>query len=461
MADKEVIIGLKTTGATQAAAEVGKVADAIGEVGDKSTKSAGMGEELEQRFQDLRERAEKLREEYRDLGQTQDQTNSKMRLGGAAATGLAIGGAIVAKTFGEISKGLQSVDIEKLRGMDAAMAQQVETARGWAEVISDPINGIQRLISGNTIGEAFADLNQTLADNQQMQAEAIDRMLAKGIQTAEDLKDVAREIAAANAILEARDEADAAKRDREDAQAIRNGAAPEDVRSRRAEDDARAEIERINRGTKEKAEAANSAYRNLQTAKVNEGEIGNMKGATMDDMKRARDQVERMQKEYERAKKEFEVADAVAREQRRGVRETAAGTVAEQEAAKRQRLERDQEERNRVEAKRLQAELERQQQNAEVQTSRAAVAGFKTRDGLGRRDPNAGARGRLINEIGDQLGDADTATEVQMARDKILESQGLLGEKMVSALLALAGKHMTLVKKIEEIESQIKKGGTR
>jgi uncharacterized protein YukE len=208
MAEKKIEIRIAATGGDQAAGEVRKVETAV-EGLDSSAAASGDGiDELNDQLDELKKRAENVKQGYKELGEEQQSINQNMRLGRAAVVGVGIGGAILAKSLSEISKGLQSLDVDKLREMDTAMADQVETAKSWSEVLTDPVNGIQRLISGNTVGEAFADVNEQLSRNAEMQAEAIDRMIQNGRRTAKEIAALSKEIAAANAILDAKDAAD-------------------------------------------------------------------------------------------------------------------------------------------------------------------------------------------------------------------------------------------------------------
>jgi chromosome segregation ATPase len=177
--DKDIKIGLQTVGADAAASEIHKVEDAIDQIpettpeavtavdklDDAVKKVPDSVDDLNEQLDGLRERTEKLKEETEEFAKQQESATSKMRLGRSAMVGAGIGGAILAKTFGEIAKGLQSIDLDHLRKLDGAMAEQVETARSWAEVLTDPINGIQRLISGTTIGEVFGGMNEQLKLN--------------------------------------------------------------------------------------------------------------------------------------------------------------------------------------------------------------------------------------------------------------------------------------------------------
>jgi hypothetical protein len=349
---KNIEIKIAASGGEQAAAELRKTESGIKNLQsqinvlaelDYSPKNAAA---LEQLNADL----EKAKENYRDLATAvseaegeQDSFAQKSNIAGAAMVGVGIGGAVVSKVFREIAQGLNSLDIEKLREMDAGMAEQVETARGWAEVLTDPINGIQRLISGNTIGEAFADVNTQLALNAQMQAEAIDRIIQNGRKTAAETKALAQEIAAANAILAAKDAADSAERDAADAARVRGGKHPEDVQAERAAYDRDRKLEQIDRGLEPKAATTQTLFDDARQAVINEERVKQDPRATREDVAKAVKEAEDARKAADAAKKEYDAAAAVAAEQRRGVRAAASGKIDELGAEKRERIGKERE----------------------------------------------------------------------------------------------------------------------
>jgi hypothetical protein len=151
-----------TTGAEQTASALSKAGGEAKAVNDESARSAA---ELNQKFDDLRQRTEALKDETEEFRASQEKSNTALNLGRAAMTGVGAGGAVVAAIFKEIGDSINSINVDNLRGLNAEMAKQVEDAQKWSQVISDPINGIQRLLSGTTLGDAFGAMNEQLQMN--------------------------------------------------------------------------------------------------------------------------------------------------------------------------------------------------------------------------------------------------------------------------------------------------------
>lgn len=195
MADpKDIEFRLKTEADTSGAEEVKDALQDVGKASAESTQAAKAEadkalSETKKAIDDLQERAEALKKDTREFGDAQEAANAKMRLGAATMTGVAAGGAIVAKIFGEIGAAIKSIDIENLRSLNAEMATQVEEVQAWGEVLTDPINGIQRLISGASISEVFADLNEglknTAENDARLNKERVDAVLREVKRVAE------------------------------------------------------------------------------------------------------------------------------------------------------------------------------------------------------------------------------------------------------------------------------------
>lgn len=443
---KKIEVRIAAVGGDQAAAEVRKVENAVAGL-DSSAGTTGDGiDELNQQLDEMKKRAEALKEETADVAEEQESANQAMRLGRAAAVGLGIGGATGAKIFGEIAKGLESLDVEKLREMDAAMADQVETAKGWAEILTDPLNGIQRLISGNTISGAFAEVNDQLSRNAEMQAEAIDRMIQNGRRTAAEIAALAKEIAAANAVLDAKDDADAAERDAADAARVRGGAAPEDVRAERAAFDRDRELERLNRSLDPKAAAAQAKFDDAQRADTNAARVADNPNATQEDRKKALDEAEKARKAFEEAKREYDAAKAVVTEQRRGVNARYQGEIGDAAGDKTDRLKSEREKAERKQQ--LEAEKKRREQEAEAERRTRDAAGIG-RDAVSLIPKDASDRARAaVEAAAAKLRDGDQGGEVAALLTLV--------EQMASFVIKTKGEGSANAIRIKQLEADIK-----
>ncbi len=335
---KGIEIKIAAIGGDQAAAEIRKVEGAVKDLPAGSSEAGAGVADLSEKLAEMKQRAEGLREASADLGEETQKNTQRNNLAKAASIGLAAGGAVVAKTFGEIAKGLASIDLAKLATMDAEMAAQIETAKGWSEILTDPLNGIQRLISGATISEAFADLNDQLSRNAEMQAEAVNRMTMAGRKTAEELKDIARDIAAANEIIEAKQASDAKARDVTDAARERAGEAPEDIRVERAAYDRDQRKDAVDRGLGPVRAKTQALFEDAEIAKANAATVAADSRATKPAIDDANAKAKAAEKLFLDAKKEYNTAAAVASEKRRGIVSEYTGEVADAEADKAERL---------------------------------------------------------------------------------------------------------------------------
>jgi hypothetical protein len=201
-------------------------------------------------------------------------------------------------------------------------------------------------------------------------AQSHDRIITTSKEQAAELKKLTDEIKAANSILDAKDEADAKKRDREDAAAIRNGASPEDVAAKRAQDDQAVKFEKIDRDLKPAAEAANKAFRDTQTAQEEIRKVKGMPDAKREDIEAAETAAREKDEEFKRRKDEYDRQLAIAREQRRGIREETTGKVEDLGAEKSTRLRQEADTKAKAEAR----AAEQAQRQAEAERRRAQQA---------------------------------------------------------------------------------------
>jgi hypothetical protein len=445
MAEKKIEIRIAATGGQQAAAEVRKVESAVEDISPSAEKSADSMDDLRERMEAVKNKASDLKQEAENLNEEIATNTSRNNVARAATIGLAVGGAILSKTFGEIAKGIQSIDSEKLRELDAAMADQVESAKGWAEALSDPLNALQRLISGGTVGEAFGDLNDQLSRNAKMQEEAIDRMIQNGRRTAAEISALVKEIAAANAILDAKDAADGAERDAADAARVRGGAAPEDVRAERAAFDRDRELERLNRSLDPKATAAQAKFDDAQKAQGNAEDVEDNPRATAEDRAKAIKAAKDARAAFDEAKREFDAAKAVVIEQRRGVNAKYESEIGDAAGDKSTRLKREQQQ--------AEAKARREQEAAAREADQSAAGRNRDLAGVGRDAVSLIPKGAsdkaraAVESAAAKLNDGDQGGE--------LAALLKLVEQMAGYIEGTQGKESANAVKISQLEARI------
>lgn len=457
MSDKNIEIRMAVTGADAAAAEVRKVENAASSatttIESATDDAAASADDLQDRLAALRQRAENLQQDSAALAQQNENLAAKTNLARAAMAGVAIGGAIVSKTFGEIAEGIRSIDVEKLRQLNTVMADQVESVQGLAEILTDPLNGIQRLISGDTIGEAFAAINDQLARNAQIQAEAIDRLINKGILTADQLQDIARRIKAANDIIDATDSADAAQRDAADAAAIRSGANPEDIAARRAQDDAAKRIEQINRGLDPQIAQTQAAFDNAANARATASNIRQSPDATPEAIAKAEKQAAEKQAEALRLQEELQTAKAVAEQERRRVRIQAEASVQDLTFERDQRLQKEQQ----AAQQKAQRQAERQaaQQQRDRLTGAQDTLDTQSRAGADRIF-NGGTRNPTVRRIGQALANGTDTDELNSLTREVQANQGTIPAALATAVRELLAELKATAAELDTVKAQIK-----
>jgi hypothetical protein len=493
MAAKKIDIQIVTTGGPEAAEKIRRVEESLGKTaeaaksveqvdGDKlgsmfdgvpeSAKEAGQGvEDLREGLEALKERAAELREDSVEFQQSLQQTETGLKLGKAAMVGKALGAVVLAKSLKDIARAVESIDLDHLRELDDELANQAESAQTWAKALQDPIGAIQELISGSTIGEAFEGMNEQLALNAQMQAEAVNRMVTAGRKTAEELKAVAQEIAAANKILDAVREAEGKERDVEDQNRVIGGEAPEDVKIQRAAWDRDRELERINRDLEPEAKQAQAIFDDSRVAKLNAQRVEANPDATREQKQQAREAAAEAEKRSQKALEDYSTSKQVAEQQRRGVRADYEGTVASATDEKARRIakekERAEEQRKRdEEKKKRQAEKDaRDSQKARTEALgeelESAEGGLKesafnaSRRILNRNKENR-TKNSTLQSIGNKLTDGTDAMELQKISDQIVAQQAKLGAANVAGLNKIIAELKTQTDNIEKLEAKIK-----
>lgn len=398
-----------------------------------------------------------------DSSNSVERFGGRTNLAGAAGIGAAAGLKILGEQLGKIREGVASIDIENLRELSPEMAKQAEEMGRIAEWFTSPLDAMQRAISGTTVGEAFADMNAQLAAQAQLHRENVDRIITDSKEQTAALKALSDEIAAANKILDAKDAADAKARDRADAEAIRNGGAPEDVRAKRAADDAEKEIERINRGLVQKRADTNAAYDMIGITK---GELGTLERdpkTKREDIEAAMQAVAAAEAAFARSKLELAIAEEVAAQQRRGVREGAAASVDGFSFEKQQRIER---ERQQAERDARAEQLRRERAERQVSRTHLSDAADKL-DATARGDAgkfrNAGLHvggelGAVLQDIAGKMADGTNEQEIAKLSQQFLAATQGFGGATISAMRQMISNQQALAKEVETLKSRLKKG---
>lgn len=563
MADgKKIEIRIAATGGDQAAEEIRKVGAAAAEA-QQASASQGFGgmldgtkkrnEAHEERLSQIKEEeaalkrleveaeaanaaeiramkekeeaaaqyAEKLEAQTREKQQSSGfkipgiGRNAEVAMGMA---GIAAAGAAAAKTLGQVMEGLESINTADLKKIDAAMADQIEQAKFWATALEDPIGALLKLTTGDTVGEAFAAMNEQIGLTARQMEGAFDRIIEGWERQRDEIKKITSEIQSANKILDARDAADVKQRDREDAELVRAGADPLEVERSRAKWNEKREIDSIDRGLdphisevnakadrvvnarldmqKLEAEAAKVAAAEAEVARLEEERdqlkkkpkrstytLGGLPtegdpeieanakaldearsnanyarattpAASPEKMAEAVKRLKDMEDELARLQRELSDSRAMATEQKRGVREETAKTLG---GIDYQQAQAKREE----ERKQAQKALEDQKRNDDLRVRNASVkeaSGGVDFAKQGKRG-DAAKQAKIADALSgfsEDLKNADTVEEVLTAKQELLKSSGLLGKAMVAALTAMANDQAELISRLQAIETTIK-----
>ena len=260
-----VATGLEQVGknAAKAADDLTKIKNAqvgaaLGDATDKISEFAGkivnIGPDLDAAFG--AEAAGKIREV---AGTIQEVANAGSAIASGFAVGGPVGGAIAGLGVGLAETGKAWVQMRK----------DQEGATASAELAAEMQDKLNKLLEdGVESQEGFtaAVLSDEIKDQYERQTEALKGLIA--------------ELDAARKVTAAEDKVAAAKRDNEDAAAIRAGANPEDIKTKRSQDDATRAKSRIDYELnlektllREKQKLADEASGGLEKLKADKGSI--------------------------------------------------------------------------------------------------------------------------------------------------------------------------------------------
>jgi len=385
---KNIEIKIAATGGDQAAKEIEKVADASESLGKGGDGSAGFGgmldgvpervEEVTDKIEDLNDGVDDLKKELgpvadkaKDaadgLGKAADKADDLEKNVGKikqAAMGEAFANAAgkVAGFAGKIAGAGKELDsafgaenAQKIREFAGAIEEVANGAStvGTAFATGGPVAAGLTTVSLLAVeaGKSYADMataqqgaDDAAAMAAEMQAKLND-MLAYGADAyygaataAEKLKEITdastesigaetTAIKKRNEILNADDAAYRAKRDREDASAIRNGANPENVKIKRVQDDEAAALRKLDREDEQKRAGLGAAKNAVLDAQeqVEKGMVA--PDATPEKTAAAEAVVAELRKRLEKMEEEISQSERINGAKRTEIRERSAGKV--------------------------------------------------------------------------------------------------------------------------------------
>lgn len=278
---KNIEIKIAATGGDQAAEEIRKVGEAAEATTNNPNTTRGFGgmldapaindataatvklndaskdsltlikeahERADERFKDIEKEVKELEKlaDAAEKQQAKEAESARRREVGAAMGAIGIAAGLAAKALANVYEQLGKVDTVELRKLDSVWADQIEGAKSFAAALEDPLGALAALANGGTtVQEAFADMNEQLALNAGAMSAETDRLIEKAKPQVAAIEALAKDIKTANQLLSAQQETDSAIQDGADAEAIRGGADPNDVRAARARKDEAAKIAAI------------------------------------------------------------------------------------------------------------------------------------------------------------------------------------------------------------------------
>lgn len=340
MAEKRIEIQMAAVNAAETAAEIGKSTDAVKGLTTATDEQFKLSlEQAEEeakiakhRAEAARERAEQADQESRDLKENVETQKGRAKEIAGAVGAIAAAAKFAAESLSEVATAIDSVDMEALNKIDPKVAEEFQKMEFWARAATSPIKSIidstSEWLLGDTVGGAFENMNAALANAAIQHAASIDRMISSGIRQTDEIKRLADEVKAANAILDAKGDADAAARDRADAAAKRQpGANAAEIDKARAQWDADQAVAKIERDRMSAEDAAQTANENADTAVNNAVAVNYDPTSTPEDRAKANDAAKAAQAERERLADIATTARRVAAERIRATREKAAGRI--------------------------------------------------------------------------------------------------------------------------------------
>ena len=405
--------------------------DIAGKIGDLAGKIAKAGPELDAAFGP--EAAAKIRAFAEDL-QGVSEVGSSIASGFAA--GGPIGGALagIATMLGKT--GLEAVSLKT--ALDNASTAADRAAEMQAKLNEMLTNGVE-----SQKGFSAAVLSDEISDQYTKQSEA--------------LKGLIDQLNEAKQITSAEDKVWAAQRDNADAAAIRGGAVPEDVKAKRAADDAYRAKSRIDYELKTEETLLRQKQKLADEAEAGSAKQKADKGSTPEQLAAAEKMAREAREAADEAQRKYDQNSTVKGLDKVAIDERATGKISGLQASKSTR-----EEAEKLAAKakadeaaaKVAADALRDSQLAELEAKRTKLAG--TAAGNQAKIQGGGKNAGGLQDIGKDIGNADTEAEIAAVGEQIRAKQGELGAVTVAALKQMLEGQAALVREIAVIRQQIK-----
>jgi hypothetical protein len=463
MAERRIEIQMAAVGAQEAAAGISQSTEEVKRLAAEQAKLASdQAAAQRQRQQDAEEEAE-------DLRQNVENHKGRAREIGAAVGLVATAAKFATDSLTEVAQAISSVDMDRLNRVDPTAAEEFKKIEFWAKAATSPVNALieatSKWVFGDTVAGAFADMNIALAKAAEDHAETIDKMIQSGIRQTNEIKRLADEVKAANAILDATDAADAAARQRSNAARIRAGEPKEQVEKEQAAYEAEREVAKIERERAAAEQAAAAAMLEADQARTNAQAVDASEIATPEDRLKARAAARAAQARAAEMMNQSNTARRIADQRIRQTRETEAARIEEIDgtaAAAQQRADAEMFAQHAEFNDRLERDEARRQAESGLDSARdglnRSAASAAGKFGIAAdRAPNR-AVGGALDRIGASLEDGTSAAEIARLQQQFSKATAALGGATVAAMQKMLNELETQAKRIEVVESQIKNG---
>jgi hypothetical protein len=440
MAEKNIEIRMAVTGADQAAAEINKPAKASENLSEnvdniaRAQKAAAfsdladMAGKLGSKFIEAAENVEEFDRELAATLRTTGENIDKVSSGvSAMAMGFAVGGPLGAG----------------LAGIGVLLK---ETANAWVEMEAAQAKADSSAAFAVEMAQKLASARATYAIDVQN-----DGVLERLQEESNALQDQVERMGRLRQVEQARDKADAAERDFQDAEAIRGGANPEDVRMQRVIDDGEKAKARVDKEVEDARIAKEAAAKSAEAAFFNDSRVSQDPNSTEKDRKAAADALAQARGALIKADDDFRVTRARSPEEKREIGFRTTAELAELQDTKAAKIRRDQEQADREQA-------ERQAQSAEER-----LDGTARRDGARFRNAGnrvGGALGNTLAGIGGKLSDGTDEKEIAALREQFIAATKGMGGETIATMRAMLDAQLAQGKEIATLRAQIKNART-
>lgn len=408
--------------------------DIAGKVGDLAGKIAEAGPELEAAFG--AEAGAKIRAFAADL-------QGVSEVGNSIAAGFAAGGPI-----GGALAGIGSM--------------LVKTGEAWASMMADLNNASAASDRAAEMQKKLNDLLEKGVESQEGFAAAVlsDEITDQYEKQSDALKGLIDQLNEARQVTAAEDKVYAAQRDNADAAAIRAGAAPEDVKAKRAEDDAARAKARIDFELNNEKKLLLEKQKLADETEAGTAKLKADKGATPEQIAAAEKMAKQAREAAEEAERKLDQNTTVKGLEKQAIDERASGKVSGLQASKADREEAEQKRAEQAQARadaaaaKQAADALRESQRAELEAKRNQLTGTAA----GNQAKIAGSKNqnKTLQGIGKDIGSADSEAEIAAIGEELRAKQGELGAVTVATLKQMLAGQAALVKEVESLKQKIR-----